>query len=67
MSNKEQEWEMWTGITSWGQEPACEYGNELLSSIKHLEFKVQLSNLQLFKTDFVQSVTLYHAVVGNRW
>jgi len=45
MSNKEQEWEMWTGIASSGQETACEYDNELLGSIKYLEFKVQLSNL----------------------
>jgi hypothetical protein len=45
MSNKEQEWEMWTEIASSGQEPACEYGNELLGSIKHLEFKAELSNL----------------------
>jgi hypothetical protein len=45
MSNKEQEWEMRTVIAGSGQEPACEYGNELLGSIKHLEFKVELSNL----------------------
>jgi hypothetical protein len=50
-----------------GQEPACEYGNELLGSIKHLEFKFELSNLKLFKTDLVHLVTLYHAVFGNRW
>lgn len=66
MSNKEQKWEMWTGVASSGQEPACEYGKELMDSIKYFEFEVELINLQLFKTDFVLLVTLYHTVFENR-
>jgi len=57
-----KEWEMWTGIASLGQEPACEYGNELLGSIKSLEFKVELSNLQLFKSDCAVSTIISYNI-----
>lgn len=49
-------------IAGLGQEPAFEYGKELLGSIKSLEFKAELSNLLCFKSGCAVSTIISYSI-----